>query len=106
MSKVIRTEKVRLMTCDECGKEETIYAVETDILWLEIKTVEADGLRLFQRSEELRRYESFHIPNQTVSVYCGKECMLKSLKSSVEFFAEEIAPSRKLGKRRSEIEIS
>ena len=106
MSKVIRTEKVRLMTCDACGKEETLYSVETDTPWLEIKVVETDGLRLFQKNEVIERYESFHIPNQVVKVYCGRDCMLNSLIKSVDMFIAEVMPRRELGKNRKRVEIS
>ena len=105
MPKHTKTEQVQKMICDECGQEQEFRGKDKDAPWLEMKTVQADGLRLFQRNEEMKRYESFHIPNQVVEVFCSKECMIKHLTGAVEFFVAEIAPSRKLGKKRREIEI-
>lgn len=80
-------------TCDSCGKTETLSAT-LKTAWIQVTEVQNNGIRVFEKTSEIKPYETFNIPNKVEKTYCTKVCALKSIVSSIELFLAEIAPIR------------
>jgi len=80
------TRKVEC-NCDRCGKKLDNADLKE---WFIIQEVAPVGLRLFQKVDNLRHYESFHIPNKIEKTYCSKDCAMQSIIETMDKFLAEI----------------
>lgn len=88
--------------CDNCGLRQEIEEGTKMSGWLTIIESNSHGLRLFEKKQVQKRYESFHVPNKKEKVYCNRACASEKLRSSVDLFLSEILDNthQSIGKSR------
>lgn len=86
--KVISDIKYRIQ-CDECStvNEGTL---DTFSGWVSIKEVSDNGVRLFERIDKVKTYDTSNLGQRKHKDFCSKSCLLLYLNKSTGLFVAEL----------------
>lgn len=84
---VEKVENVK-MTCDECGTSSE--NTEELKVWFEIRSSVKNGLILLEKNDANKPYESFHVPDKKVVIFCSQDCARKNLNAQIDVFLSQI----------------
>jgi hypothetical protein len=84
---IITEEKITIKKycCDNCGKNS-----ENDIIdWKEVGLVIGQNVFLLEKPRKYS-YESFHVPNKKVCVFCSNDCLKRFIDKNLDLFVLNI----------------
>ena len=85
-----KVQTSQTVICDKCGTRKELEAGKLYKEMIVFHYTEKDGLRLFERNDRVKNYESFQIPHRQQAVFCSLDCAKKWLQHSTDLFLAEV----------------
>ena len=97
------TVQYNVFICEMCTKQQKSIKGAKMSGWLSISSVEKNNLRLFEKKEVEEPYETFHIPDKKVLIFCDRNCASKYINNSIDLFLSEVADKKVKTSKRQEL---